>query len=250
MGLLSASARRALRSGEMFGHPDAARLARAEQLGFDTSRRLYHGTRRDVPAFSNAMLGTNTRAADTTAHYFTDDPLVASVYTERLDLSRPDPKEVRRWATAMAPDLLPRIDLWESGRLKGKALWDLEDELIDAYASAQTPNVVPVYVRGDDFLEHDFKGQVKEGFSGLLARAKKEGKRGAVFRNVYDLGNGPDGARRTSNVYALFDPADVRSIFAQFDPARAREANLLAGYGAGGAIVGGGLLSRRRESQY
>jgi len=37
----------------MFGAADenAARLARAEELGFDTSRIYYHGTKADIPAF-------------------------------------------------------------------------------------------------------------------------------------------------------------------------------------------------------
>lgn len=235
MGLLSRAARRALRSGEMFGQPAGDRLARAEALGFDTSRRLYHGTRSaNVTAFDDARLGTNSRAVDTKAHYFTDDPLVANVYTERLDISRPDVREVRAWAASEAPELLPKIEAWASGRLKGKALWALEDELIDAYARGQAPNVIPVYVRGtDDFLEHDFGGQMKEGFGRLLEKARAEGKRGAVFRNVYDLGNNPDGSRRVSNVYAIFDPSDVRSIFAQFDPSRRHESDLLAGLAVG-----------------
>lgn len=227
-----------------------SRLARARQLGFNVERRLYHGTKRsDIEAFSNRMLGTNTRAPSAAqAHFFTDDPRVASAYTERLALTLPDAREIRPWAEANAPELLPDLALWESGRLKGKKLWDLEDRLREAYKNGQNPNVIPVYARDGNMLEHDFGSGGRDiSFDDLLQQARAEGRRGAVFRNVYDLGRNRDGSRIYSNVYALFDPADVRSVFAKFDPARAGEANLLAGT-AGATVLGGGLLSRARRA--
>jgi hypothetical protein len=76
MSLLSRAARAALESGEMFGRlsPRAEQLARAEALGFDTSKIWYHGTRANFPAFE-ARPGAYGRGV-----YVTRDQLKANNY--------------------------------------------------------------------------------------------------------------------------------------------------------------------------
>lgn len=60
---------------------NASRLSRAKELGFDTSKKWYHGTSSDINAFDNSKLGKSTGAPSAAlGHFFTSDPSTASDY--------------------------------------------------------------------------------------------------------------------------------------------------------------------------
>jgi hypothetical protein len=61
----------------------ASRMARAEEMGFDTSQPLYHGTRPDanITAFDNSMLGESTGTASSkTGTFLTSSRSQADTY--------------------------------------------------------------------------------------------------------------------------------------------------------------------------
>ena len=57
------------------------------------------------------------------------------------------------------------------------------------------------------------------------------------MKQTYDPGQ--KAYNELTDIYAIIDPSRIRSRFAAFDPARSKEADLLAGIGA----IGAGLLS-------
>jgi hypothetical protein len=69
---------------------------------------------------------------------------------------------------------------------------------------------------------------------------------GMVIRNVYDPGTLR--TKAVSDTYAVFDPANIRSVNAAFDPAKRGSANLMAG--AAGATIGlSALRNIQREEE-
>jgi hypothetical protein len=62
---------------------EAARIARAEALGFDTSKTYYHGTKADIDAFDPQALGASTNANSARqGYFFASDPSTASDYAD------------------------------------------------------------------------------------------------------------------------------------------------------------------------
>lgn len=95
-----------------------------------------------------------------------------------------------------------------------------------------TQKVMPVILKQENPLVHDFGGNRyrDESYASLINSAHKEGNSGVVLKNTYDS-NSPLMGEMT-DVYVATDPSHIRSRFAAFDPARAKEADILAGVGA------------------
>ena len=100
-------------------------------------------------------------------------------------------------------------------------------------------NIMPVKLRIQNPFEYDFKGLSYRDISydSLIDRAKEAGHDGAIFRNTKD--GGP-----VTDVYVVFDPAQIRSRFATFDPDKTGTSDILASVapvlypvGAGAAAV-------------
>jgi hypothetical protein len=74
-------------------------------------------------------------------------------------------------------------------------------------------NILPVKLRLQNPLVHDFGGgSYREvSYRELLDQAQREGKDGAIFRNTRD--GGP-----VTDIYVVFEPSQIRSRFAAFDP--------------------------------
>ena len=77
-------------------------------------------------------------------------------------------------------------------------------------------------LKEDDLLVYDFggSGYREVSYNDLLKQAKDQGKKGALFKNTADPTPG--------DVLVVFDPSNVRSKFAAFDPAQKKSPNLLA----------------------
>jgi hypothetical protein len=104
-------------------------------------------------------------------------------------------------------------------------------------------SVLPLYARGNLGV-HDFGGG-KYGRPEAIAAAKAAGKDGVILKNHYDAGG-------VGDQYVIFDPKNLRSINADFDPAQTNSSNLMASrlaptLGAGAAI---GAFTRRDEEGY
>jgi hypothetical protein len=100
-------------------------------------------------------------------------------------------------------------------------------------------NVMPVKLRMQQPLVVDAKGKNwSEVWGDALSQAQAQGADGVIMKNVRDWGDA-EAALETKNaprtVYALFDPSNIRSTNAAFDPASKESANILAGVGAVGA---------------
>jgi hypothetical protein len=107
-----------------------------------------------------------------------------------------------------------------------------------SFAGVKNQSIMPLYVRGkiktvsaDDLPElaiPDGSGQMayrSEAFSDILRQAKAEGFDGVRFRNVNEGAVGDQ--------IAIFDPSNIRSVNAAFDPDKAASPILTAGFGSG-----------------
>ena len=148
-----------------------ARLARAREMGFDTSRTLYHGTDRDFESFNPSQSGAYGPGV-----YVTPD----ADYANRYAIGR-------------------------SG---------CEQETL----------IMPLHVRGD----------MADGmlYESLKREARASGVPDdqiamAVQQQLQDMGYaGVEG--RANQAVTVFDPSNIRSVNAAFDPAKSDSANLLA----------------------
>ena len=86
-------------------------------------------------------------------------------------------------------------------------------------------NIMPVKLRLQNPLEHDFGGHDYRDISyeTLLKQAKDKGHDGALFRNTRDGGG-------VTDIYVVFDSSQIRSRFAAFDPERSDTGNITASF--------------------
>jgi hypothetical protein len=89
-------------------------------------------------------------------------------------------------------------------------------------------NVMPVALRYENPMVYDFKGQAyrEQSYNDLVEEAKRKGHDALILKNTYDTGSGP---AKLVDVGVVFEPNQVRSTFASFDPTRTKEADILAG---------------------
>jgi hypothetical protein len=183
---------------------DPARAARAADLGFDLDRELYHGTRSVFPSFSleNADPHAGERAI-----FLTDHPQIAESYAKLS--GRPN-------AAGELPNIIPLVS-----RAQNPLSLDL-DEVVRSLRAG------PPGLDGPNM----FHRAVAEAIS----RGRAGGHDMIELRNMLDLGS--LGERQTQ--YVVTDPSILRSRFAQFDPARKGENDLLASITGLGALGAGG----------
>jgi hypothetical protein len=98
-------------------------------------------------------------------------------------------------------------------------------------------NVIAAYPKGK-FKTVDFGGE-KRGRKEAIDLAISEGYDGVILKNHYDAGGVQD-------QYVVFDPANIRSVNAAFDPAKTDSPNLLAGGAA--AAVGLGAATQGEDA--
>jgi hypothetical protein len=88
-------------------------------------------------------------------------------------------------------------------------------------------NVMPVALRYKNPMVYDFEGSPyrDETYSSLVDKALREGKDALILRNTYD----PGGSKAEMiDVGVVFEPNQIRSKFAAFDPTRTKESDILA----------------------
>lgn len=156
-----------------------ARMRRAEVMGFDTSRPLYHGTGgvfdRFDKSYHGKVMGANKR--EPFAIWLTSSPEAAGEYAMMATTDR---------------------ELWDGTIKKGEG----------------DPNIMPVFVNWNHFMVqqcHDFNHYALLRRKGSILRLAKQMRApGVIFKNA------EDGTHHRSDVYAVFDPRRVRSVFADF----------------------------------
>lgn len=121
---------------------------------------------------------------------------------------------------------------------KGEKIWMSTFDNPVRSSPMRGENIMPVKLRLQDPLIHDFKGKGYRDVSyrELLDRAKREGKDGAVLKNTHD--GGP-----ITDIYVVFRPSQIRGRFAKFDPKKAASGNILAGAAPLVAPMGAGAAA-------
>lgn len=207
---------------------DGARLARADAMGFTID--AYHGTVEDITAFTTTPTYRAGLREDP-AIFFAGEPDLASSYATW--------KDRRNTARLMADPVARRRAKWDAMHAANPERYQ------------EGANVMPVRLRLRNPLVVDAKGAVWSKMWGdAMLAAKRGGHDGIIMKNVDDWGDGMMGREARSGwdkfrgrqraprtVYAVFDPANVRSRFAEFDPARDGETNILYSHGAAFAPI-------------
>lgn len=204
---------------------EASRMARAAEQGYVDA---YHGTAADINEFSNLYRGQVTKAKSAkSAHWLVDNPATASGYADNAankavqDLIDGSYAAERKGQWDKAHDLMARAERLEQSGVSGA-------------------NVLPLKVRGN-FMEYDADGRWMQDLdesqlAALTAEAKAKGYDGLKITNFVD--NAGYGVDDPATHYAVFDPKNIRSRFAAFDPSKLDSKDLLASMLAAGVFGG------------
>jgi hypothetical protein len=178
------------------------RMARAKEQGYDTETVLYHGTTDKFSAFDPKAFGGKSSLSESGAKgvWLTSSENVADFYGELSAVSK---------SNRQFPD-------------------DRSQALTARDAMRADKQVMPLTVRGR--LKEIDMGGAKYGADMSLSKmaddARAEGFDGVRFRNFVD---GPE----VSDHVLIFDPSNIRSVNAAFDPDKAASPILTAGAGGG-----------------
>jgi hypothetical protein len=98
-------------------------------------------------------------------------------------------------------------------------------------------NVMPVALRYKNPMYYDFKGSAyrDQTYSDLVKEAKAKGHDALILQNTYDPGAG---TAKLVDVGVVFDPSQIRSKFAKFDPKDINSPDILAAGVPLGLIAG------------
>lgn len=88
-------------------------------------------------------------------------------------------------------------------------------------------NVLPIALRYKNPMVYDFKGSAyrDQTYADLVAQAKAGGHDALIMTNTFDPGAG---TAKLIDVGVVFNPSQIRSKFAQFDPAKMGSTDILA----------------------
>jgi hypothetical protein len=189
---------------------EASRMARAQGMGFDTARPIYHGTPQNLDAFDPDESNWGYPAS-----WFSENRFAADEFAK----DRTDPRAGRAYRV----DAFTRADL--------KAI----DPMGDAARLADEIGAGPINSWDDAAGVLDWATYQTD----MLETAAREGFGGARFTNVGDV---PSGAISTH--LAIADPASIRRTTARFDPRLKHLANLSA---AGAGVIGYNALRDERN---
>lgn len=94
-----------------------------------------------------------------------------------------------------------------------------------AERSQEGANVMPVALRYKNPYVYDFKGSTyrDQTYSDLVDQAILGGHDALILRNTYDPGGGP---AKLVDIGVVFDPAQIRSTFARFDPKEVKSTDI------------------------
>ena len=175
-----------------------ARLARAREQGFDTNTTWYHGSFNDFDAFDPRTIGDNF-AADDKGFFFSNVPSQASDYA-----------------------LSDTVGLPKDGGMVYPTHIKFERPLIVDESRLRREGMGGVLGKTEDPISF------WDNYQGLLHEwATKEGADGiTIVDNSYKVPHGPNKGQ-SSMMHVAFNPEDIRSVNAAFDPAKAGQNGLL-----------------------
>lgn len=235
-----------------------ARMRRAEELGYDTSKVWYHGT--DNAGFTEFEMPTREKTKGTGV-FFAGDRAMAGGYNKHgrraQDVERPDWQKIYDEAEA-AGDVTPLEDggfqiYGPDGLNEYRNFDEFREAVGRGEMTERGPGIYPVYLKKFDpstMTEIDFEGRNWDGsddnrpvwnedmpddgdyYDGRttdqIARdlIGYGGDQSVLFRNVHDTG--PHGYAETGDVRVVARPHDIRHIDADFDPTKADSDNIFS----------------------
>jgi hypothetical protein len=104
----------------------------------------------------------------------------------------------------------------------------IKNERFLAEKTQEGGNVMPVALRYEKPMVYDFGGNPyrDQTYADLADQALAAGNDALIMKNTYDPGGGPS---KLIDVGVVFNPNQIRSRFASFDPLRRNEPDILAG---------------------
>lgn len=194
---------------------EASRMARAAEMGFDTGRTVYHGTDASFSEFR-----PSDRGAFGPGVYFSELPSVAGAYGGKVD---------PYFTRGKLFDAMPG---WES-RVNAEKASALIDAMPEHHwkSAAQAKLADRGSLTGEDLWQYMMAGAGKEKAQRILQDNGYSGVRGLA-----------DGQETV-----VFDPRNIRSVSAAFDPSKADSADLLASRANLGPIVNALLQGYDRQ---
>lgn len=238
--LIGDAASKAIRGG--LDMSQAARMQRAAEQVYTPN--LYHGTAADIEEFNPAQFGgsaTKARSAKL-GTWMVDNPEVAGGYAR---FAAEDVPVQRLLDQALRAERNGNFN--EADRLNVLA----ENlELGGELRGGGGQNIMPLRARGK-FFEIDAEGATMSDLddnqlTDWAQEAKAKGFDGVKINNFSD--NVDYGQYMPATHYLVFDPANIRSTNAAFDPAKRGSSNLMAG-AAGGAIGLSALRNIQRDEE-
>ncbi len=221
-------------------------MDRARAMGFDVDNPVYHGTGADFPNFR----GSTTGKTSGSGVFFTENPSVASTYASsnggsvipamlrtespvQVSTNGANWNRIKKDAKVNAPRIT--VADAEGDKLMAELFGDSSPVSIQKKAFKKTVgNLFPEDFKYDDHISTDdlARWANKEGYDSISFDSIKDRGPSGVFANT-------ESALPSKNT-AAFDPKNIRSRFAAFDPMRRNESDLLA---LNGQKTGSGLLN-------
>jgi hypothetical protein len=212
----------------------AAKNERARQMNMEGG--YFHGTNADITSFNPSMRGASTDARSARkAFWVTDDPVTASGYAEHAATYAPVQKLIR---DAEKAERAGNFDLYEKKIIEAE---DLDAAISKDNLAVGGQNILPLRVNAN-LKTVDMKGAsfndegVSEIIDSNLNSAMADGFAGVKFLNLDDAAGMTN---RPATHVAIFDPKDIRSEFAEFNPARSSSSDILA---SAAPVAAGGIL--------
>ena len=199
-------------------------MDRAAAMDWNTP--AYHGTTTEIdPSFNLDYSGANALDYGKKNIWASDNPELASQYAE-AGLSRNQAEAIQNSGDFN----------WNKKKEIPKKIADAMFKDIAEYGSIEGggANVLPLLLRGKQSVHESYGGRFKNEMPKALWGRDLENADIAVINNVID--NPTLQKVDPSTVYAIKNPANIRSRFAAFDPFRRHEADILAGVGVGGML--------------
>lgn len=231
-----------------------ARMARANQMGFDPNTQWFHGTAApNIEAFDPNKVGEGFKEANNTGFWFTQDPEAASSFASSEGAKNIDPNILKQ----LHDNHLAEYDKYPGDSIKDKLmrekLFNKQNSEIEKVSSTGGANIIPTHLKMSNPMIADMNELDKRGIADdpydwnkLIEQAKANGHDGVVFKNTQNRVGWIDKNTPKSNVAVVFDPSQIRSVNAKFDPDMSGSGNILASYGL--PLAGAGILASQKQS--
>ena len=178
---------------------------------------VYHGTNKEFDSFDKKLLGTTTLAYSAKqGFFFTDSEEVANSYGDYAAIYQPI-NELRK-----KQEMAERWGDWDTVDELTIKIEELDRKISQTPANERGQKIYPVYLKADNVLEYDAKGEyfsdIGDEINNVLLKAKNQGKDGVVLKNLKDQPLVFD--EKEANHFVVFEPNQIKSTsnIGTFDP--------------------------------